>query len=159
MLTPRPPPPGAGGGSSPPPPPRAGGRGGWFPPPPRAPRAPRPPPRPPPPRPRQPAPALLLQPLRPLSLPDLVARRHGADPGLQQGPHLGLGRVMAHGSAAGRADAGDPDRGNHLEGPPRLVPRRPARGLQQLPRRAAEPALAHHRRRRRSLRAHLLRMR
>ena len=59
----------------------------------------------------------------------------------------------------GAPHARDPRRGDHLEGAARLGARRPARGLQLLPRPAVEPALAHDRRRRRRVPAHLRRLR
>ena len=50
---------------------------------------------------------------------------------------------------AGGAAARDPRRGDHLEGAARLEPRRPAGGLQLVPRPPVAPALAHDGRRRR----------
>ena len=72
----------------------------------------------------------------------------------------GSGRTLADGRAAPAAPMREiRKRGDQLEGAARLGPRRPAGRLQLLPRQPAEPALAHHRRRRRSVPADLLRLR
>ncbi len=71
-------------------------------------------------RPAQPASALLLRRLRPVPLADLVPGREGADPHLESGSHLGLGRILADAGAAGRRAARAALRGDDLEGPARL---------------------------------------
>src|SRR5207247_376111 len=65
------------------------------------------------------------------------------------------GRSLADGGAAGRGAAGGPLRRNHVEGPSRLGPRRPAHRLQLLPRRPVASVVADDERRRRSLSGHL----
>ena len=56
-------------------------------------------------RPAQPTAAILLRRLRPVSLTHLVSGREGADPHLEPGPHLGLGRILADAGAAGNGTA------------------------------------------------------
>ena len=90
----------------------------------------------------QQAPALLLLEVRPVPLAHLVARRQGAHPDFQPRRRLGLGRPLADGGAGGRSDAAGAQGGDELEGAAGLGPRRPARGLQLVPRAPAQPALA-----------------
>ncbi len=101
------------------------------------------------------APAVLLQHRGSVPVAHLVARRTGADPGVQPWACLGLGHVLADAGARGRGAAGDPRRGDHLEGASRLEPRWPAGGVQLVRRPAVAPALADDGRRRESAAAHL----
>src|SRR6266853_1185786 len=84
--------------------------------------------------------AVLLQRRRPVSLAHLVARRAGADPGLEPRSRVGLRGILADARPRGRNTARDPRRGDDLEGTARLEPRRSPRGLQLVPRPAMEPA-------------------
>ena len=108
---------------------------------------------------RQRAAPLLLLEVRPVPLPHLVPRREGADPRLQPGRRLGLGRSLADGGAARRRDAHGPQGRDQLEGPAGLGAGRKTGGLQLVPRPAAQPALADDGGGRRPLRADLLRVR